>query len=66
MLLAVAAAVAARPVVAAVAPIHQFLDAPPTAPVTAVDRGKRLPPGFPTLDPQAAERLMDLTERLLS
>ena len=57
--------VAARSVADAVAPIHRFLDAPPTAPVTAVDRGKRLPPGFPTLDPHDAERLMDLTERLL-
>ncbi|MDW3847718.1 hypothetical protein NMK34_14025 [Micromonospora sp. BRA006-A] len=38
-LLAVAAAVAARSVVDAVAPIHRFLDAPPTAPVTAVGRG---------------------------
>ncbi|MEE3922406.1 hypothetical protein V2I01_41230 [Micromonospora sp. BRA006-A] len=37
-LLAVAAAVAARSVVDAVAPIHRFLDAPPTAPVTAVGR----------------------------
>ncbi len=64
-LLAMAAAVAARSVADAVAPIHRFLDAPPTAPVTAVDRGKQLPPGFPTLDPHDAERLMDLTERLL-
>ncbi|MEV4629856.1 SDR family NAD(P)-dependent oxidoreductase [Micromonospora sp. NPDC049523] len=65
-LLAVAAAVAARPVVDAVAPIHQFLDAPPAAPVTAVDREKALPPSFSTLDPHDAERLMDLTEKLLN
>ncbi|MEU8313987.1 SDR family NAD(P)-dependent oxidoreductase [Micromonospora sp. NPDC049033] len=64
-LLAVAAAVAARPVAASVAPIHRFLDAPPTAPVTAVDRGRRLPLDFPTLDPHDAGRLMDLTQRLL-
>ncbi|WP_422739086.1 SDR family NAD(P)-dependent oxidoreductase [Micromonospora sp. WMMD729] len=64
-LLAVAA-VAARPVADAVAPIHQFLETPPTAPVTAVDRDKRLPADFPTLDPRDAERLMDLTEKLLS
>ncbi|MGC4868640.1 SDR family NAD(P)-dependent oxidoreductase [Micromonospora sp. DT53] len=65
-LLAVAAAVAARPVADAVAPIHQFLDTPPAAPVTAVDREKLLPPTFPTLDPRDAERLMDLTEKLLA
>ncbi|MFJ6167867.1 SDR family NAD(P)-dependent oxidoreductase [Micromonospora orduensis] len=64
-LLAVAA-VAARPVADAVAPIHQFLDTPPAAPVTAIDRGRLLPPSFPTLDPRDAERLMDLTEKLLN
>lgn len=64
-LLAVAS-VAARSVADAVAPIHHFLDEPPTAPLTAVDRGKRLPLSLPTLDPRSAERLMDLTEALLS
>jgi hypothetical protein len=38
--------VAARSVAGAVAPIHQFLDEPPTA----VDRGKQLPLDLPTLD----------------
>jgi NAD(P)-dependent dehydrogenase (short-subunit alcohol dehydrogenase family) len=61
-----AVSVAARPVADAVAPIHRFLDAPPAAPLTAVDRKKELPASFPTLDPQNAERLMDLTEKLLS
>ncbi|MEV4197115.1 SDR family NAD(P)-dependent oxidoreductase [Micromonospora globbae] len=61
-----AASVAARPVADAVAPIHHFLDAPPAAPLTAVDRKKELPASFPTLDPQKAERLMDLTEQLLT
>jgi hypothetical protein len=60
-----AVSVAARPVADAVAPIHQFLDAPPAEPLTAVDRNKPLPPSFPTLDPRDAERLMDLTEKLL-
>ncbi|MEV0606158.1 SDR family NAD(P)-dependent oxidoreductase [Polymorphospora rubra] len=60
-----AVSVVARPVADAVAPIHQFLEAPPAAPLTAVDRNKRLPDSFPTLDPQNAERLMDLTEKLL-
>jgi NAD(P)-dependent dehydrogenase (short-subunit alcohol dehydrogenase family) len=60
-----AASVVARPVADAVAPIHRFLDAPPAAPLTAVDRGRELPPDFPTLDPRNAERLMDLTEKLL-
>jgi NAD(P)-dependent dehydrogenase (short-subunit alcohol dehydrogenase family) len=61
-----AMSVAARPVGDAVAPIHRFLDAPPAAPLTAVDRNKRLPLSFPTLDPQHAQRLMDLTEKLLT
>ncbi|GAB3809721.1 SDR family NAD(P)-dependent oxidoreductase [Micromonospora zhanjiangensis] len=63
-LLAVAS-VAARPVADAVAPIHRFLDAPPAAPLTAVDRKKQLPLSFPTLDPRDAERLLDLTEKLI-
>jgi NAD(P)-dependent dehydrogenase (short-subunit alcohol dehydrogenase family) len=63
-LLAVAS-VAARSVASAVLPIHQFLDNPPAAPLTAVDRGKHLPLDLPSLDPRNAERLMDLTEELL-
>ncbi|UWP83154.1 SDR family NAD(P)-dependent oxidoreductase [Dactylosporangium fulvum] len=60
------ASLVARPVADAVAPIHQFLDTPPTAPLTAVDRGKQLPLSLPTLDPRNAARLMDLTEKLLN
>ncbi|GAB3837816.1 SDR family NAD(P)-dependent oxidoreductase [Micromonospora andamanensis] len=60
-----AASVAARPVTAAVTPIHQFLDTPPAAPLTAIDRDKRLPLSLPTLDPGNAERLMALTAELL-
>jgi NAD(P)-dependent dehydrogenase (short-subunit alcohol dehydrogenase family) len=58
-------AVAAQPVSRAVAPIHGFVDEPPTEPLTAVDRGKRLPLSYPTLGPGDAERLLDLTEKLL-
>lgn len=64
-LLAVAS-VAARSVADAVAPIHRFLDKPPVAPLTAVDRGRQLPLSLPTLDPRNAERLMDLTATVLS
>lgn len=64
-LLAVAS-VAARSVPGAVAPIHDFLDKPPAAPLTAVDRGRQLPLSLPTLDARDAGRLMDLTETLLS
>jgi NAD(P)-dependent dehydrogenase (short-subunit alcohol dehydrogenase family) len=60
-----AASVLARPVADAVAPIHGFVDEPPAAPLTAVDRGRQLPLDYPTLDPRDAERLMDLTEKLL-
>lgn len=63
-LLAVAT-LAAQPVTKAVAPVHRFLDDPPSAPLTANDRGTELPSSLPTLDPGNAERLMDVTERLL-
>ncbi|GAA1526528.1 hypothetical protein GCM10009827_049160 [Dactylosporangium maewongense] len=63
-LLAVAS-LAARPVAASVGPIHGFVDEPPADALTAVDRDRRLPPDFPTLDAAAAARLMELTERLL-
>ncbi|MEV0562348.1 hypothetical protein [Dactylosporangium sp. NPDC050588] len=64
-LLAVAS-LAARPVAASVAPIHGFVDEPPADALTAVDRDRRLPPDFPTLDAAAAARLLELTGRLLS
>ncbi|GAA1594191.1 SDR family NAD(P)-dependent oxidoreductase [Actinoplanes couchii] len=56
------AAVAAQPVTRAVAPIHTFVDEPPAAPLTAIDRGRRLPLDLPTLDPRDAGRLMDMSE----
>ncbi|SDS46740.1 SDR family NAD(P)-dependent oxidoreductase [Actinoplanes derwentensis] len=63
-LLTVVAAVAAQPIARAVAPMHAFLDQPPAEPLTAIDRGKRLPLNLPTLDPRDADRLMDLSEEL--
>lgn len=60
-----AARLFARPVEAAVAPIDGFVETPPRAPLTAVDRGRRLPLTLPTLDPGAAARLADRTAALL-
>ncbi|PTA44777.1 SDR family NAD(P)-dependent oxidoreductase [Micromonospora sp. RP3T] len=60
------ASVAARPVARAVAPVHEFLDSPPTAPLTAVDRGRPVPLDLKTLDPVAARRLADVTEQILA
>jgi hypothetical protein len=59
------AAVAARPIERAVVPVHDFLDSPPGAPLTAVDRGKPVSLDLKTLDPAAARRLADTTARLL-
>lgn len=61
----VAARLFARPVEAAVAPIDGFVDTPPQAPLTAVDRDRRLPLTLPTLDPDRANRLAERTEALL-
>ncbi|MFB9320686.1 SDR family NAD(P)-dependent oxidoreductase [Cryptosporangium minutisporangium] len=65
-LLAVTAAVAAQPVEKAIGPIQHFVEDPPSEPLIAVDRGRRLPLTLPTLDPAEAERLMDLTEEILA
>jgi NAD(P)-dependent dehydrogenase (short-subunit alcohol dehydrogenase family) len=62
----VAAALAARPVERAVAPIHEFIDSPPGARLTANDRGKQLPLTLSTLDPLDAERLAEATRSLLA
>jgi NAD(P)-dependent dehydrogenase (short-subunit alcohol dehydrogenase family) len=61
-----AAARLARPVEASVAPVHDFIDRPPSAPLTAIDRGRPVPPGLPTLDPADASRLARVTSALLS
>lgn len=65
LLIRTAARVAARPVERSVAPIHGFIDSPPTAPLTAVDRGKALPLDFETLSPEAARRLDRVTRELV-
>lgn len=64
--LRVMALVAARPVATSVEPIHGFVDRPPQAPLTAIDRGKQLPLTLPTLDPADAARLRRMTEELLA
>ena len=64
-LLRVAAAVAGRPVERAVAPIHGFIDVPPAAPLSAIDRGKSLPLTLKSLDPADAKRLAEVTATLL-
>ena len=61
-----AARFAARPVEASVAPVHGFIDSPPSPPLTAIDRGRPVPPGLATLDPAAAARLARVTAALLS
>jgi hypothetical protein len=60
------ASIAAQPVERAVTPVHDFIDSPPQAPLTAVDRGKRVPLELTTLDPAAARRLAEVTARMLA
>lgn len=62
----VAAALAARTVERSVQPIHEFIDHPPAAALTAIDRGRTLPLTLETLDPGDAERLSLAAERLLA
>jgi len=56
---------AARPVETAIRPIVEFIDHPPRAALTAIDRGKPVDPSLKTLDPGDADRLATLTEQLL-
>lgn len=58
--------VAARPVAESVRPIVDWVDHPPAARLTAVDRGRTLPLTYPTLDPADAARLRAYTEGLLT
>nr|WP_147917518.1 SDR family NAD(P)-dependent oxidoreductase [Ruania zhangjianzhongii] len=60
-----AAAVAARPVARAIAPVHEFIDSPPAAALTANDRGTQLPLTLTTLDPASAARLAKVTRSLV-
>lgn len=61
----IAARLFARPIEASVAPIHEFIDTPPRAPLTAIDRGKPIPLTLPTLDPADAKRLAEATAALI-
>jgi NAD(P)-dependent dehydrogenase (short-subunit alcohol dehydrogenase family) len=61
-----AARASARPVEQSVAPIHDFIDNPPPAPLTAIDRDKPVPLTLATLDPGDATRLAHMTAALLS
>ncbi|MET0233101.1 MAG: SDR family NAD(P)-dependent oxidoreductase [Kibdelosporangium sp.] len=47
----------AKPVADAVKPIVEWIDHPPTEPLTAIDRGKPVPLSLKTLDPADARRL---------
>ncbi len=60
-----AAKFAARPVEQSIAPLHGFIDNPPSAPLTAIDRDTSLPLTLKTLDPTDAERLAEATKTLL-
>ena len=62
----VAARLAARPVEASVAPVNDFIDRPPSIPLTASDRGRPVPLALSTLDPGNAERLARVTITILS
>ena len=48
-----------------VRPVADWIDTPPAAPLTAVDRGRPVPLDLPTLDPAAAARLAAATTDLL-
>jgi NAD(P)-dependent dehydrogenase (short-subunit alcohol dehydrogenase family) len=61
-----AAAVFARPVERSIAPIVEWIDHPPSAALTANDRGKPVPLTIPTLNPAAARRLGTVTAELLA
>jgi hypothetical protein len=61
-----AAQVSARPVEESVDPIHDFIDNPPPASLTAIDRDKPVPLTLATLDPGDAARLTHVTAALLS
>jgi len=65
-LLKTLARVVAKPVAESVRPIVEWIDNPPPAPLTAVDRGTELPLTYPTLDPADAARLDSYTSNLLA
>lgn len=61
-----AAKISARPITESISAVHDFLDAPPAAGLTAIDRNKHLPLTLETLNPQNAERLARATEALVA
>ncbi|WP_245718361.1 SDR family NAD(P)-dependent oxidoreductase [Nocardia miyunensis] len=61
-----AARLSARPIAESIASIHEFIDTPPAAPLTAIDRDKPVPLTIETLDPANAERLSEATRTLLA
>ncbi|THV42531.1 SDR family NAD(P)-dependent oxidoreductase [Glycomyces buryatensis] len=65
LLIRIAARFAAHPIEQSIAPVHDFIDNRPSAPLTAIDRGRQLPLTLKTLDPDNAERLAAKTEALL-
>ena len=60
------ARIAARPINESIAPIHRFIDNPPTVPLTAIDRDKLLPLDLETLDPAKADRLFRATQEIVA
>jgi hypothetical protein len=50
---------------ASVQPIHNFEDAPPRQPLTAIDRGKPVDPSLKTPNRDDARRLAVITDELL-
>ncbi|MFE7130225.1 SDR family NAD(P)-dependent oxidoreductase [Streptomyces sp. NPDC057638] len=55
----------ARDVADVVRPVVQWIDRPPTEPLTAIDRGRPVERSLRTLDPATAARLADYTGSLL-
>ncbi|MCP3802042.1 SDR family NAD(P)-dependent oxidoreductase [Allokutzneria sp. A3M-2-11 16] len=55
----------ARPVAESVRPVVEWIDRPPAAPLTAVDRGRPVDPALRTLDSADAKRLAKYTETLV-
>ncbi|MEU4237478.1 SDR family NAD(P)-dependent oxidoreductase [Actinoplanes sp. NPDC026619] len=61
----IAAKVKARSVEESIRPVETWIDNPPPAPLTAVDRDRELPLTLPTLDGGDAHRLASSTQQLL-
>ncbi len=61
-----AARLSARPIAESIAPIQDFIDTRPTAPLTAVDRRKPVPLTLETLNSADAERLATTTRTILA